>query len=339
MNNNENSSDEGYIENLELNVHKLSSSIKTNLRQVKINTQNFRKENPPMKIDVENHNENSYSIGIHSKRVSLYDFGNSIVASEAIANIFDYTKKKGEFLRSEKSLVSEMLSNNQLDAKSRIFLILSIWKLLKNIVKKDWKDDNIIFLNIPPYISPNLSGILKSSMEQYLIKYVNQIREISKNLEKINLCLISKRFRAPIFNLKQKEKENEKWDELYSLIGEGYQGFFLRNYLMDIGDRTPFFQYDKNIEQFIPNFNNKGFLFCYFRGPNDKIYQFEISKTYGDLNKGRNLIKRVYYYLEKSPFDFPLPLISAKNQISNNFLKNYLNILSKATGIDNEFRS
>ena len=324
--------DNEFIEEMEIQIHKLSTHIRNKLEFVKNISKNYKKVSPPLKIQVEQYNNSNYFIGISAKRMSISEYGNSIIAVEANGIIFEYKSNEFKFIKTEKITISELINNIQIDAKSRIFLVLSIWKLIDKIIKRYKNQDFFFMMDIPPYISPNLLRLVKFNLEENLRCYMEDLQNLSEKIENLNLCLISKNFRASFTNFKSLEENKQQWLSISEKIGSNYEGYFLKNYLNKIGDRTPFFCFDNNINEYKPNFGEKGFIFCYFLGPNNKIYQFEMPARYGNVSVASDLLNKLFFCLINSPFDLPLPLITAKKQISSKFLNNYLNIIAKATG-------
>ena len=334
----ETNKDGEYIEDMEIQIHRLSTIIRSKLKVVRKTSEDFRKTYPPLHIQIDQNYNSIYFIGISAKRVSVSEYGNSIIAIEANANIFEYDGNEFIFISSQKITISELINNIQIDAKSRIFLVLSIWKLLDKVIKKFPKQDNFFMVNIPPYISPNLLRLVNFNLEQKLIVHMDELQKISEKFEKLNLCLISKNFRASFTNFQPLEEDRQQWLSISNKIGNNYEGYFLKSYLKNIGERTPFFCFSNNINEYKPNFGGKGFIFSYFLGPNNLIYQFEMPAKYGNISVANDLLNKLFFSLKNSPFELPLPLITSKKQISNKFLNNYLKIISKATGFKDEFR-
>ena len=324
--------DNEFIEEMEIQIHKLSTNIRNKLDFVKNVSKNNQKDFPPLKIQMEQNYDSNNFVGLSAKRMSISEYGNSIIAVEANGIIFEYKNNEFKFKKTEKITISELINNIQIDAKSRIFLVLSIWKLIDKIIKKHKNQDFFFMVDIPPYISPNLLRLVKFNLEENLGCYLEDLQKLSEKIENLNLCLISKNFRASFANFKSLEENNQQWPSISEKIGSDYEGYFLKNYLNKIGDRTPFFCFDNNINDYKPNFGGKGFIFCYFLGPNNKIYQFEMPARYGNVSVATDLLNKLFFCLINSPFDLPLPLITAKKQISSKFLNNYLNIIAKGTG-------
>ncbi len=318
------------IEDFELCIHVVSKKlIKSYQRALNLAKKYGTKYITP---DIQfNPSLNGKIAGISCLEQKALDNGVNLNFIFLTASIFEYHNQTSTFLKDcfEIELYNKDFDDNIDPTNSTISMIktTTIWKLLSKIYQEIPTIDLwISSLPLFYYKHKNLfENVSNGKKEEEKTKIENILAKLKENSHLVTLTteIVYSMFSNPIVE-ENMEIIFDREDKNQNII---VQSQFLNKVLQKRGARTPLYIVEQRNPVF-PSFFTKTY-FCYFKGPNDKIYCFELPATNCSPEKALDILSKVYLLLEQSPYTMPIPCFASETLLKPKDVDNIMKLILK----------